>query len=45
MSGKDAMNNRKRQLFIQIEVNIVNSFSCFLIGFLQQSIKFHWLKI
>ena len=44
MSGKGAMNNRKHE-FIQIEVNIVNSFSCFLIGFLQQSIKFHWLKI
>ena len=42
MRGKDAVNSCKH--FIQIDMNIVNSFSHFLIGYLQQSIKFRWLK-
>lgn len=42
MRGKDAVNSCKH--FCQIDMNIVNSFSHFLMGYLQRSIKFHWLK-
>jgi len=36
--------NKDKVNFIQNDANIVNSFSCFLIGYLKKSIKSHWLK-
>ena len=43
MRGKDAVNTINMN-FIQIDAQIVNSFSRFLMGHLEQSIKFHRLK-
>ena len=44
MRGKDAVSSRINMHLIQIDADFVSGFSRFLIGYLQQSIKFHWLK-
>ena len=47
MTVEDAEKSRKHDsILLQIDANLVNNFSGFPIGYsyLQQSIKFHWLK-
>ena len=46
MRGQDAVNKSvKISILYQFRAIIVNSFSRFLVGFLQQSIQFCWLKL